>query len=178
MNGKIKGSQFEREICKQLSLWISYDERDDIFWRSAMSGGRTTVGLKKGIVRKTQGGDITAIDPIGNKLTDKFIVECKYYRNIHLESMLFGVPKNNSIYEFWMKLNMQAVPVNKEPLLIIKQNNSHKLMGIRNNELSKTLKESYGIRPIAVFSNLLPNLNLYIFEYIMDTVDPIILNIL
>ena len=72
MNGKLKGGAFEREICVKLSKWVSYGERDDLFWRSAMSGGRQTVGFKKGINRKNQAGDITAIDPIGQKLIDSF----------------------------------------------------------------------------------------------------------
>src|SRR3990167_9949174 len=117
--GKQKGSNFEREICKKLSLWISHGGRDDIFWRSAMSGGRTTVGLKKGIKRTSQAGDISSIDPIGNKLTDKYVVECKFYKNMQLQSMLFGKPKENSIYEFWITLNNQAKKAGKYPLLII-----------------------------------------------------------
>ena len=32
--GKQKGSAFEREICKKLSLWFTENERDDIFFRS------------------------------------------------------------------------------------------------------------------------------------------------
>ena len=46
--GKAKGSSFERLICKELSLWITGGEHQDVFWRSAMSGGRSTVAMKKG----------------------------------------------------------------------------------------------------------------------------------
>jgi len=173
--GKQKGSAFEREICKKLSLWISDNERDSVFWRSAMSGGRATVGFKKGVVRNTQVGDISSIDPIGNKLTDKYVVECKFYKNIHLQSMLFGKPKENSIYEFWITLNNQAKKAGKYPLLIIKQNGMPTLIGITHGNLQKVLKEDYDIIPIAIFSYMLPVCYLYEFEYILNLVDPAIL---
>lgn len=173
--GVLKGGAFEREICKDLSKWISYGERDDIFWRSAMSGGRATIGFKKGIKRNTQVGDITAIDPLGNKLTDLYVAECKFYRNIHLHSMLFGVPKNNSIYEFWITLNNQAKKVDKYPFLIIKQNGMPKLLGLATSPLQKTLKEDYNITPLATFSYMLPVCYLYEFVYVLNLVDPAVL---
>ncbi len=173
--GKIKGGEFERNICKKLSLWISEGKRDDLFWRSAMSGGRATVGFKKGIKRNTQIGDISSIDPLGNKLTDKFVLECKFYKNIHLQSMLFGIPKNNSIYEFWITLNKQAKKVDKHPILIIKQNGMPALMGLTQGNFQKILKEDYDIIPIALFSYMLPILYLYELEYILNMVDPVIL---
>ena len=60
---KQKGAEFERKICKQLSRWID-SNREDLFWRSAMSGGRATLKSNKGEV-SGQAGDITSIDKIG-----------------------------------------------------------------------------------------------------------------
>lgn len=178
--GKPKGNAYEREICKDLSKWISYGERDDIFWRSAMSGGRTTVGLKKGIVRNTQGGDITAIDPIGNKLTNKYVIECKSYKNIHLQSMLFYIPKNGSIYEFWIELYNKSKQLGKDMMLIIKQNNLPKLIGLTKTgrlggNLQRSIHEDYNIKPLASFPHMLPDCYLYEFEYILNRVDPAVL---
>ena len=180
--GKQKGSAFEREICKDLSLWISGGERDDLFWRSAMSGGRQTVGYKKVINRKNQGGDITSIDPIGNKLTDKYVIECKSYKNIHLQSMLYGIPKNASIYEFWIELYNKSKQLNKDMMLVIKYNTSVKLLGLTKTSrtignLQKTLHEDYDIKPLAIFSNILPECYLYEFKYILNIVDTAVLEI-
>lgn len=173
MNGKLKGGAFEREICVKLSKWVSYGERDDLFWRSAMSGGRQTVGFKKGINRKNQAGDITAIDPIGQKLIDSFVIECKFYRNIQLQSMLFGKPKNNSIFEFWMELHTKVTEVNKDKMLVIKQNNMPIIMGLDGDSVfRKVLEDSYGIKPVAIFSNILPVCYLYEFVYVLNLVDP------
>ncbi|MBM3120244.1 MAG: hypothetical protein FJ006_12010, partial [Chloroflexi bacterium] len=58
-----KGASFERDISRQLSLWWTHGERDDVFWRSSMSGGRATVRAKKGQKTAYQNGDITATDP-------------------------------------------------------------------------------------------------------------------
>lgn len=37
-----KGSSFEREFCKKLSLWVSDGKDPDIFWRTAGSGSMAT----------------------------------------------------------------------------------------------------------------------------------------
>lgn len=76
-----KGSKFERDICKTLSLWWSRDfpsgPREDIFWRTAGSGGRATNRSKKGKTTKNAYGDICALDPIGQPFLDVFAIELK-----------------------------------------------------------------------------------------------------
>ena len=77
MNSMKKGSQWERDICKKLSLWWTEDKRDDVFWRTAGSGARATQRAKK--QKKTYGqcGDVQAIDPIGEPLTKLCSIEIK-----------------------------------------------------------------------------------------------------
>ncbi len=72
-----KGASFERDISRQLSLWWTHGERDDVFWRSSMSGGRATVRAKKGQKTAYQNGDITATDPIGSPLIENVVIELK-----------------------------------------------------------------------------------------------------
>ena len=86
--GKQKGSSFERAICKELSLWVSGGEEEDLFWRSAMSGGRATVAAKRGRAVR-QYGDITAVSARGNWLTDNFIIECKAYNKLGMDNLIF-----------------------------------------------------------------------------------------
>src|SRR6476660_6899090 len=76
-----KGADFEREICKQLSLWWTYDSRDDVFWRSSQSGGRATVRFRKGKGTAGSYGDICAMDPIGEPLLKLFTIELKRGRS-------------------------------------------------------------------------------------------------
>ena len=77
-HGMKKGSAFEREICKKISLWWSEGQREDIFWRTAGSGARATQRSKN--KKKTYGqyGDVQAIDPIGEPLTKLCAIEIKH----------------------------------------------------------------------------------------------------
>lgn len=72
-----KGSEFEREFCKDLSLWWTDQERDDIFWRSSNSGGRATVRAKVGRTTAGQYGDVAAIDFDGLPLLELMTMELK-----------------------------------------------------------------------------------------------------
>ena len=113
--GKKKGSQFEREVCKALSLWVTNGKRGDVFWRSAMSGGRATMFSD---VR--QCGDICAVAPEGVPLTDHYFIECKAYRDLQIERWL--VTGRGKLADFWQETKDQAKIHKREPLLIFRQN--------------------------------------------------------
>lgn len=115
MNGKQKGSQFERDICKALSLWVSKGVSIDLYWRSAMSGGRATV--KRGQVR--QAGDITAVAPEGHALTNRFYCECKAYKSLTLDCLVTG---KGALIDFWKIAVKEAKSHSKLPMLIFKRN--------------------------------------------------------
>lgn len=115
--GKAKGSAFEREICKKLSLWITNGQKDDCFWRSAISGGRATVAKRKGKVVR-QDGDICTVSPEGHVLTDVWFLECKHVRKLDLEQFL--IQGHGLLATFWKKAVKQAGA--KNPIIIAKQN--------------------------------------------------------
>ena len=119
-SGKAKGAQFERDTCVQLSLWVSGGKHQDLFWRSAMSGGRATQGRKSGVMLRRQAGDVTATSAEGCNLTDTFLVECKHYRSLDL--MGFLLKEKGNLAAFWKVLMVEALNYNKVPLLIAKQN--------------------------------------------------------
>jgi len=75
--GHGKGSSFEREICKQLSLWWTYGKSNDIFWRTAGSGAMAKTRSKTGNRAFGQYGDIQATDPQGQRLIDLCSIELK-----------------------------------------------------------------------------------------------------
>jgi len=72
-----KGGQYERAVCKQLGLWWTHGERDDVFWRSAQSGGRATTRAKRGLRTHGSYGDVAAVDPIGEPLIKFATIELK-----------------------------------------------------------------------------------------------------
>lgn len=118
--GKAKGSAFEREVCVRLSKWLTSGKQDDVFWRSAMSGGRATVAAKKGGKRlSNQVGDISCIDPVGSKFIEKFGVECKFYNDLDYTGLLTGRGK---LLSFWEEICIQSAYHYKQPFLVAKQN--------------------------------------------------------
>ena len=175
--GKQKGSGFEREICKKLSDWISGGERDDIFWRSAMSGGRATLQFKKGADNKSQVGDISSINKLGDKFTDHFVIECKFYKDIKIDSLVYRFPKKSSLLEFWNDLTKLCFKVNKHPIIIFKQNNKPVLLGA-SLFFCNTAFEGSALSELAIFPNENDDLYLYNFNESLSYLDPARLELL
>lgn len=118
--GKAKGAAFERLVCERLSLWQSSGKRDDLFWRSAMSGGRASVKFQKGKKNQSQIGDISAIDQDGHWLVSLFVIECKFVKSAEFDSWINS--NGGMAYGFWAKLVAQAEAADRYPMLVIKQN--------------------------------------------------------
>ena len=73
-----KGSEFERQICNQLSQWWTGDPtRGDVFWRTAGSGGRAYQRSKSNQTTEGQHGDIAATGDDGAALIRAFTIELK-----------------------------------------------------------------------------------------------------
>jgi len=93
VNGKSKGSSFEREISKQLSLYLTDGVDSLCCWRSASSGAVSTIGFKSNkkstLGLQTQSGDIIQTIPQGHYvLLDAFfqtyMVEVKFLKSLDL----------------------------------------------------------------------------------------------
>lgn len=98
-----KGSSFERDFSKILSLWWTQDldePREDVFWRSTTSGARATTRAKKGLNTYGQYGDIAAIDPIGDPLLRFVSIECKRGYSSHSFGSLLDRPKGACANQF------------------------------------------------------------------------------
>ena len=120
--GKSKGAAFEREVCVMLSKWVTNGTREDVFWRSAMSGGRATVGFRHGRSLGSQVGDLSCIHPKGNHFISTFAIECKFYAKLDYEGLLTGKGK---LLAFWAEINKQATRYQKLPFLVCRQNRMH-----------------------------------------------------
>lgn len=128
---KQKGSAFERDVCVRLSGWLSRGERKDLFWRSAMSGGRATVALKaRESTLKAQAGDISTVTGQGELFTSIFCIEAKHYAELKFHAAVMQragtVP---TIIKFWHEAKFDAAQHEKIPMLIAKQNNYPAMMG-------------------------------------------------
>lgn len=76
-NSNRRGSSFEREVARQLSLWWSEGQADDWFWRTAGSGGRATNRAKRGKSTANSAGDIGAECPEAQQLLNITTLELK-----------------------------------------------------------------------------------------------------
>lgn len=169
VNGKNKGSSYEREISKKLSLWLSEGKRDDILWRTQNSGGRFTIRRKKGIDTQNQDGDITSTDPSAQFFSDIFTVELKRYKDINLWSIITG--KGGGLMSFWEQTCRQAESSNKIPILIAKQNQKPDLW-ISNRLFYKVVRDYFKEIPILQVTNEKGGIVIYLFKNILK-LDPI-----
>lgn len=104
----MKGSQFERDLCRQFSLWWTSGQRDDVFWRTAGSGAMAKTRSKTGRTTANQYGDIHAVDPIGIPFTDAFTVEAKRGYNKHTFADMIDKPDNAGEQQ-WEKFLSQVL---------------------------------------------------------------------
>jgi len=117
--GKRKGSANERRLCRELSLLISDGARDDLLWRSAMSGGTATTARKRGGLKAAQAGDVSSIDSLSSWLVREWYIEAKHYADLQiLRSFLVNRGK---LYRFWRHTVKEAAHYGKKPMLIAKQ---------------------------------------------------------
>lgn len=166
--GKQKGASFEREICVALSKWITDGEEEDVFWRSAMSGGRATVALKKGKKLTSQSSDITATKAIGELLTKHFSIECKFYADLSLEPFFYGA--KSGFRSFWQQVNEDAATFGKMPMLIAKQNRRDILLVLDDAGVS-FFTDLYGKLPIHL--KMLPlGMSILFFDKFLEFADP------
>lgn len=152
--GKQKGAQYERDVCVGLSLWISHGKKRDLFWRSAMSGGRATVARKKGVNIARHSGDVSATAPEGHALTDHYYVECKRYRDLNFGAFL--TKQEGPLAKFWTKAVDEAKSYSRIPMLIIREDRNETLVLVpMEAKLDRgTTGFTYGFNPDAHLARL------------------------
>ena len=147
MGGKSKGGNFERVICKQLSMWWTEGERNDVFWRTSNSGGRATVRRRGGKSTFGQYGDIQATDPIGQPLIDACSLELKVgYGNYSFLDMLDRSSESNERqYEKFLKQSVEDAKKGgaKWPVIISKRDRKVPIITIPKN-MCQFIVKRYG----------------------------------
>jgi hypothetical protein len=139
-----KGSNFEREISKQLSLWFTNGKTELGFYRTAGSGGRATSrrrGNKE--TNKEDFGDIKADLEECKPLTDLFVIELKTgyatkskskakkhngaevvkVNNWAIMDEIDSKQEETQFMKFWKQVCRDAAISNKEPWLIFRRQN-------------------------------------------------------
>jgi hypothetical protein len=175
-----KGSNFERDICKQLSLWWTQDldtPRNDIFWRTSQSGGRATQRAKSKLLTAYSYGDMTFIDPIGKPFIDLFLVEIKrgYTNKINPLDFLDSKKKHILIQDWWEKGEKEKDLASRKDTLIIFRRDQHKACMLFSRKLLTKLKTWFGTFESTLYLKTLQyNLVVILLSEFLDKCDPYI----
>lgn len=124
-----KGSNFERDMVKELSLWISHGKRVDVFMRNRVRVTEATPNCER------QLGDLTSNDLLGIYYTTMFVTECKTgYSKTRKGTRVKNIPwdtldildstkkeENNVLFQFWEQVRTDAELCGKKPILIFKR---------------------------------------------------------
>lgn len=116
--GKKKGSAFEREVAKELSLWLTKGKDSKQLIRSVLSGG-WTAHRRTSKEKWRHAGDLAPNGPAGDIFREVVAVECKHYGTIDLytywaESSLLNV--------WWKKITEEAHEADVSPMLVFRGN--------------------------------------------------------
>lgn len=149
-HSKNKGSSFERKICKKLSMW--WAGRDDIFWRTAGSGGRATQRAKHKCGTVNSAGDICALDPEGQPFIDCFLLELKKgythgKERIDLLKMLDAPNSKKSILllSWWIKARKEQRFSKRKEVWIIFERDRGKTIIMMGCSFFKVMEEKAGL---------------------------------
>lgn len=126
----MKGSAYEREVCKDLSLWWSYGQNPRVFARTRGSGSALKIGGSK-----WEGGDIGFVDPEGEPLIRVWNIEAKtgYAKKSKLTSgriresnwcaldIIDSSLKEPTLLAMWLQCERDALITGREPVLIFRR---------------------------------------------------------
>lgn len=145
-----KGGNFEREICRTLSLWFTRNKTEDAFWRTAGSGGMATTRRKKGKAKAEDFGDIKHDLDCGKPLTNFFSIELKtgygkrtkskaqkhqgktveIHNNWSIMDCIDSTQQKPQFIMFWEQAVRDADLSEREPMLIFRRNNKRTCIAV------------------------------------------------
>ena len=144
-----KGGDFEGNMSKELSLYLTHMKSEDGIWRTEGSGARATNKAKANMqVRLDQYGDITYTLPECKFWFDIFSVECKTgyatktknktktqitLTHWSLLDMIDSSQKLSKFHEFWEQCLNDAIESKREPILIFRRNRRSPCITMRND---------------------------------------------
>ena len=165
-----KGGNFERDISKYLTKWLSGKSKPYLFWRQEASGGIATIHIENNHLT----GDICSVHPDSKFFTDIFSIEVKngYPQTSfwqHFTTYKFGIE------EFWKQAIDDADRASKRPMLIYRKKGRSIIVGIDKYIQESLSKEIYDLNHIQVAWDTQRNLKscfLYDMDDFFDRVKP------
>jgi hypothetical protein len=127
MGKSSKGSAFERELARILTVWVQGTVNPVLFWRVPASGGMLTRNL---LIGEAFSGDVIAVQPAGKWVTKIFSIEAKNgYPSASFDKHL-KENKSDEIKGFWTQAKRDADVVDKIPLLIYRKKGMSPWIGV------------------------------------------------
>ena len=137
-NPKAKGSSFEREVAKKISLVLSDGKHDDWVWRTASSGGRFTQKSKTGTPNKHYAGDIAPVDSRAEEYLTNIVIECKHYKSVDIIRWMLDGGGDNGKWVDTLKETLNHIDNAHIGFLVIKENRKQPfVIGVQ--------KDTYGV---------------------------------
>jgi len=161
-----KGSDFERYVCKKLSVWFQGTEKPYLFWRMPASGGLATISeMNKGLA-----GDIIPLDEDIKKWWP-LSIECKTgYPSTSFWQHFKGL-KNFNIELFWKQCTEDAKKSDKYPMLIYRKKGQKPIVGI--NEIVEDMFDIEHLPSISLyFPKTKDNVVFYDMEQFFNNITP------
>jgi hypothetical protein len=169
-----KGGDFEREISKAFTKWLTGVEKPYKFWRMPGSGGLATIHEEN----TNLSGDIRSLSRDSEFLTDCFSIECKtgYPKTDFWQH--FKHIKTFDLKNFWRQCTEDALKSEKRPLLIYRKKGKQVIVGICKSD--QTVLESIqgDLKALACISMRFPlaefpEVVFYNFNEFFDLVTPV-----
>lgn len=173
--GKNKGSSFEREIAKTLSLWISKGETDDIFWRSTTSGARATTRTKQGKQTANSYGDLSILDAAYSFVCKAVCFELKKgYSGTGILDILDGNKKVPDLISFWNQCETDRIAGDRHYSIVIsKRDRKHTIITMSRLLYNKIIKKTgAGLYNRIIVDYQGHKLVVIKFQDFLDKVDP------
>jgi len=170
MGSKGKGSEFERDICKALTQWLSGREKPYLFWRQPLSGGLATISEENA----DMSGDIRALTPESAFFTNFFSVEAKNGYPATSFWQHFTNSKGFNLKLFWKQCIGDAKNSKRHPMLIYRKKGKRAIIGIEeciNTKISTFLQELPCIS-MRFSKNELPPIVFYDFKNFLLKITP------
>jgi len=126
-----KGGDFERQVSKDLTIWLTGKKKPYKFWRMPGSGGLATIHEEN----VDLSGDVRSLDSEGEFFTQIWSVECKngYPKTSFWQH--FKNAKTFSIKLFWIQCCNDADKSGKHPMLVYRKKGRQPIVGISLNDV-------------------------------------------
>jgi hypothetical protein len=146
MTKSSKGSQYERNTCRQLSLWWTNEKDDSSFWRTSQSGGRATTRAKQKLKTPNSYGDVGYLDVSGKPFIDKVLLELKrgYTKDISILDFLDKNKGEPILLKWWNKAEKERKLAKRKYIFIIFRRDRHKSCVLIKGSLFGKIQDWFG----------------------------------